>query len=238
MRKVALFLSAIFLTVMIVSFTSNSSNESGSSVDEVTIGNQVWMAENLNVDTFRNGDPIPHSKTEEEWDEADANGLAAWCYYENDPVNGLKYGKLYNWHAVNDPRGLAPKGWHIPSDEEWTNLVYSLSNEDPDSLDIYGNSVGIKMKYKKCWKRYKPERGDGPQEKTVKKRESKATNESGFSGLPGGVSEGFFEFSGNGYHGSWWSSSKSSWSLDNNSSTLYFEDGDSWVSLSVRCVRD
>ena len=237
MRKVALFLSAIFLTVMIVSFTSNSSNESGSSIDEVTIGNQVWMAENLNVDTFRNGDPIPHSKTEEEWDEADANGLAAWCYYENNPVNGVKYGKLYNWHAVNDPRGLAPKGWHIPSDEEWTNLVYSLSNEDPESLDIYGNSVGIKMKDKKGWKRYKPERKSTRRKE--QKRESKATNESGFSALPGGVCEGgFFEFSGIGYFGNWWSSSESSWSLSFNSSLLSIEDGDSWVSHSVRCVRD
>ena len=236
MRKVALFLSAIFLTVMIVSFTSNSSNESGSSVDEVTIGNQVWMAENLNVVTFRNGDSIPHAQTEEEWEKAEKEGAPAWCYYENNPVNGVKYGKLYNWHAVNEPRGLAPKGWHIPSDEEWTNLVYSLSNEDPESLDIYGNSVGIKMKDKKGWKRYKPKRGSTRRKE--KKRESTATNESGFSALPGGVSEGFFKFSGIGYHGSWWSSSESSWSLDNHSSNLFTEDGDSWVSRSVRCVKD
>ncbi len=89
-------------------------------VNEITINKQVWMAKNLNVDKFRNGDPIPEAKTDEEWHKAGDNGQPAWCYYNNDPANGGKYGKLYNWYAVNDSRGLAPVGYHIPSIYEWT----------------------------------------------------------------------------------------------------------------------
>ena len=90
---------------------------------EIKIGQQVWMVENLNVDKFRNGEIIPEAKTDAEWKKAAENKQAAWCYYNNDSSNGTKYGKLYNWYAVNDPRGLAPKGWHIPSDKEWTDLT-------------------------------------------------------------------------------------------------------------------
>lgn len=78
-------------------------------MEEVIIGDQVWMASNLDVDTFRNGDPIPHAKTDEDWELAGANGEPAWCYYGNNPGNSEEFGKLYNWYAVNDPRGLAPE---------------------------------------------------------------------------------------------------------------------------------
>jgi uncharacterized protein (TIGR02145 family) len=91
-------------------------------VKKKKIGTQVWMTKNLDVEYFRNGDPIPHCKTEEERKEATEKGQPAWCYYENDPNNGKKYGKLYNWHALNDTRGLAPEGWHIPSVDEWEVL--------------------------------------------------------------------------------------------------------------------
>jgi len=74
-------------------------------VQTVTIGNQVWMTKNLNVDKFRNGDPIPHARTDEEWKKAGENEEPAWCYYESDTRNGEKFGKLYNWYAVNDKRG-------------------------------------------------------------------------------------------------------------------------------------
>ena len=92
----------------------------------VTIGTQQWMAKNLNISTFRNGEPVPEAKTKAEWEAAYKNESAAWCYYNNDPKNGEKYGKLYNWYAVNDSRGLAPKGWHIPTDSEWQTLITSL----------------------------------------------------------------------------------------------------------------
>lgn len=89
----------------------------------VKIGNQEWMKENLNVGRYRNGDPIRQAQTAAEWADAAAKGEGAWCYYENDPKNGQQFGRLYNWHAVNDPRGLAPEGWHIPDDMEWTILA-------------------------------------------------------------------------------------------------------------------
>jgi uncharacterized protein (TIGR02145 family) len=83
----------------------------------VTIGTQVWMTKNLDVDRYRNGDIIPEVKDSIAW----ANlKTGAWCYYNNDPELGKIYGKLYNWYAVNDPRGLAPAGYHIPTDAEWT----------------------------------------------------------------------------------------------------------------------
>lgn len=105
--------------------------------NSVKIGNQVWMSENLNVSTFRNGDPIPEAKTNEEWDRAGANKQPAWCYYNNDPRNGAKYGKLYNWFAINDPRGLAPEGWHVSNLDDW------------NILDLYNKKTNLeKMNFK------------------------------------------------------------------------------------------
>ncbi|MDA9986484.1 fibrobacter succinogenes major paralogous domain-containing protein [Crocinitomicaceae bacterium] len=231
MRKLALFLGAISLTMSILSQANTSLNEITSIVDEVKIGDQVWMVKNLDVDTFRNGDSIMHSKTEEEWDEADSNELPAWCYYKNDSKNGVNYGKLYNWHAVSDPRGLAPKGWHIPTDEEWTSLIFYLSDKESEEVDIYGNEVGIKLKNKKGWKRDKPKRGSS------RNKDYKGTNESGFSALPGGSREDYLDYRGIGYHGSWWSISQSYWGLSFNSPILYSED-EYWGFFSVRCIRD
>ncbi len=95
----------------------------GYSYSTIVMGNgQEWMAENLRVFYFRNGDPIPIVKTDEAWKEAGENGEPACCYYENNSEYGKTYGVLYNWYAVNDPRGLAPEGWHVPTDAEWTAL--------------------------------------------------------------------------------------------------------------------
>ena len=94
------------------------------------IGNQEWMTRNLDVDRFRNGDLIPYIESAEMWKMARVNKQPAWCYYDNDPVNRKKYGKLYNWYAVNDPRGLAPLGWHIPTNIEFDILVESLGGKD------------------------------------------------------------------------------------------------------------
>jgi len=146
--------------------------------DKIKIGNQVWMAKNLAVDKFRNGDAIPEAKTKQEWEEYGDAGKAAWCYYDNDPSNGEKYGKLYNWYAVSDPRGLAPDGWHIPSDAEWTKLT-----------DYLGSAAGNKMKSTSGWNK----NGNG-------------TNESAFTGLPCGFRYNNGNFSLIGYLGFWWSS--------------------------------
>jgi len=188
----------------------------GVSFPPVTIGKQVWMSVNLNVDKFRNGDPISEAKTDEEWEKADRNKQPAWCYYNNDPANGAKYGKLYNWYAVNDPRGLAPKGWHIPSDAEWRILT-----------DYLGSDAGTKMKSTSGWK----DKGNG-------------TNSSGFSGLPGGYRDGSGAFGYIGETGDWWSSTEgstsSAWTrglnyVFGNVVRNYFDKGGG---LSVRCLRD
>jgi uncharacterized protein (TIGR02145 family) len=95
----------------------------------VKIGSQIWCTKNLSITTFRNGESIPQAKTDEEWKSAGEKRQPAWCYYDNDPANGDDYGILYNWYAVNDSRGLAPEGYHIPSDSEWTTLTNFLGGE-------------------------------------------------------------------------------------------------------------
>ncbi len=179
---------------------------------------QNWAKKNLDVITFRNGDTIPEAKTDEEWEEAGEAEQAAWCYYNNDPANGSKYGKLYNWHAVEDSRGLAPKGYHIPSDEEWTTLIQSLGG---DSI------AGKKMKSKNGWE----ENGNG-------------TSSSGFVGLPGGMRYGHGVFYDIGKGGYWWSSTdagvRHSWYrlLNYGIDSTGRNYGHVKQGCSVRCLRD
>ncbi len=224
----------------------------------VTIGTQTWTATNLDIATFRNGDAIPQAKTTEEWKAAGENKQATWCYYENNSENGTKYGKLYNWYAVNDSRGLAPAGYHIPTDEEWTVLSTFLGGED---------IAGKKMKSTSGWNSYKtggsktcPNCANWNAEyrkkvpcHTCKDTRSVAapevshvgngTNSSGFSGLPGGArsSSGFFAV---GYYGSWWSASEYDGSdawirrLGISISNLSRDANRKYSGLSVRCVKD
>ncbi|MFN5069819.1 MAG: FISUMP domain-containing protein [Bacteroidota bacterium] len=187
------------------------------SIKQVQIGTQIWMAQNSNVDHFRNGSLIPQARTDEEWLEAGDNHLPAWCYYNNDPAYGEKYGKLYNWYAVMDSRGLCPTGWHVPSDAEWTILENYL-----------GSEAGTKLKASYGWY----EGGNG-------------TNSSGFSGLPGGYRYshlGFFN--GVGFFGYWWSSTESS-STSAWGRALGYNDGGAnrpnyskRSGFSVLCLRD
>ena len=120
------------------------------------------MAENLNVTKFRNGDAIHQIKTEQDWEKASKNNIPAWCYYEFNPVHGKVYGKLYNWYAVKDSRGLSPVGWCIPG-----------YNEVVDLTEVSGGKEigGRHLKSKEIW----PDAG-------------KNTNKTGFGGLPGGMS--------------------------------------------------
>ncbi|HKK40861.1 MAG TPA: fibrobacter succinogenes major paralogous domain-containing protein [Bacteroidales bacterium] len=149
----------------------------------VIIGTQKWASANLDVITFRNGDTIQEARTNAEWVAAGKAGKPAWCYYNNDTVAGKRYGKLYNWYAVNDPRGLAPEGWKIPGNEDWFKLVSSLG----------GSQVaGLKMKSTTGW-------NDG----------NNGTNESDFAGLPGGYRVENGSFINAGKIGIWWSSAAS-----------------------------
>ena len=186
--------------------------------NSVRIGKQVWSSENLNTAEFSNGDKISEAKTNEEWQTMGEQGKSAWCYYDNDPANGIKYGKLYNWYAVADPRGLCPAGWHVPSDGEWTQLSNTLGGD---------NNAGSKMKSASGW----DQGGNG-------------TNSSGFSGLPGGYrySNGTYDFIG--FYGYWWSSTQSSTSyawirnLDYYPGDVSRDGYDKRDGFSVRCVRD
>ena len=161
-----------------------------SQITSVEIGDQMWMVENLNVTQFANGDIIPEAATTEEWQKAGELGKAAWCNYENDPENGEIYGKLYNWYAVADPRGLAPKGWHVPDNAEWSALTSFLGGEEV---------AGGKLKAAGTDHWLTPN--------------SEATNESGFTALPGGYRTHLGTFKDLTDYAGWWSSTEYSTTL-------------------------
>jgi len=116
----------------------------GNIYQTVQIGNQLWMAENLKVTHYRNGDPIPTGYNNSEW--ADLS-TGAYCVYDNDPDYLEIYGYLYNWYAVDDVRGLAPEGWHVPSDAELMELeIYlGMSEEDLNGTRWRGTNEGSKL---------------------------------------------------------------------------------------------
>jgi uncharacterized protein (TIGR02145 family) len=184
----------------------------------IQIGTQQWMSKNLDVAFYRNGDPIPQVTNPTAW-----AGLTtgAWCFYNNDPIQGAKYGKLYNWYAVNDPRGLAPQGWHIPSDEEWTTLANSLGGE---------LVAGGKMKEPGTVNWTAPNTG--------------ADNSSGFAGLPGGNRFTNGAFVNVGLNGLWWSSTEGGTSgawfrfLGYDAGNVNRGGVNKRDGFSVRCIRD
>jgi len=96
---------------------------------ELTIRNQIWMQDNLAVCEFSNGDPINQAKTNDDWLNAGINAEPAWCYYKSNAKENNTIGLLYNWFAVIDPRGLAPKGWRIPNNNDYENLITHLGGE-------------------------------------------------------------------------------------------------------------
>jgi uncharacterized protein (TIGR02145 family) len=188
---------------------------------DVTIGTQVWTSCNLNVDRYRDGTLIPEVTDPTGW-----AGLTtgAWCWYNNDSANGPVYGKLYNWYAVNNTAngGLAPAGYHVPSDTEWTTLTTTLG----------GNAAaGGAMKETGFTHWQTPNIG--------------ATNTSLFTGLPGGFRNGFNGNNNNiGDNGYWWSSTEDNtnyaWSRN-----LFYNDGNAYRNLinkrngySVRLIQD
>jgi uncharacterized protein (TIGR02145 family) len=111
-------------------------------IGTVKIGTQAWMTKNLEVTTFRNGDSIFHAKTIAEWEQAAKAKKPAWCFFLHDPKNGARTGKLYNWYAATDPRNLAPKGFHVPNEDDWNKLINFLGGEEV---------AAPKMRYGKLW---------------------------------------------------------------------------------------
>ena len=198
-----------------IKYTSKVIDIDSNVYNTVTIGTQEWTAENLNVEHYRNGDIIPQVKYANEWSQLTTG---AWCYYDNKVENGKIYGKLYNWYAVPDKRGIAPEGFHIPSDAEFIKLTDFLGGEEV---------TGGKLKSTTLWE--SPNTG--------------ATNESGLSALPGG-DRGVLDFDAFGKFGCFWSSTSYdysiAWSHDlfyNYSVKFHFKKL-KLHGLSVRCVRD
>jgi uncharacterized protein (TIGR02145 family) len=208
--------------------TFTTSSGSTTILPNVGIGSQVWTTQNLSVVRYRNGDIIPQITDPTQWA---ALTTGAWCWYNNDSATyAATYGRLYNWYAVNDARGLAPQGYHIPSDAEWNKLVkYLDAGADTTCSGCTQSTIGGgAMKSTTGWNA--PNTG--------------ATNSTGFAGLPGGcrgISGSFFNIGANGY---WWSSTEKdttyAWSrfLLYNSSVVYRNYNTKSLGYSVRCVRD
>jgi uncharacterized protein (TIGR02145 family) len=196
------------------------SDQQGNSYKTIVIGNQEWMAENLKTTVYRNGDAIPNISDANQWGALTSGGM---CSQNNNSQYECPYGKLYNWYAVADPRNVCPTGWHVPTYVEWLALTNYLGG-----VEVAGDKMKSEQLETQYW--FNPNTG--------------ATNESGFSGLPGGFRFNSGEFSQIGGEGAWWSSnstgSNNSWSCK-----LGVFDGyanlsinDEHDGLSIRCLRD
>ena len=189
----------------------------GNSYTSIQIGTQVWMAENLKVTKYRNGDPIPNVTDDAAWADLSTGG---YCNLSNDVGNANTFGRLYNWYAVFDNRNIAPEGWHVATDAEWTTLISYLGGE---------SVAGGKMKETGSAHWCAPNTG--------------ATNESGFKALPGGVRTDAFFLPGCDW-GTWWSATE--YDLTTAYNRIIFDSGtevnrvynNKKFGLSVRCIKD
>ena len=218
----------LLLSLIVLAFTFTlSAQEKGTFTDArdgrnyrtVKIGSQTWMAENLQAAEYRNGDPIPNVTINAKWIELQSG---AWCEFGNSPENGKIYGKLYNYYAVRDPRGIAPEGWHVPTAAEWQVL-----------LDFLGGAVEAGGKLKEAGTAHWAAPNAG------------ATNEAAFSSLPGGCCYGGMEqFYDLGKIGYFWTSTPADGSdaahriMYNHNNSVASYNGNRRVGYSVRCVKD
>ncbi len=199
--------------------TTTVTDIDGNNYAVVTIGSQCWMAENLKTTRFRDGSAIPQVTDAQAWK---TQLTPAFCWYDNDNGNDATYGKLYNWFAIEDPRGLCPTGWHVPSDAEFVVLTKYLGSAD----DVAGGRL----------KEAGTEHWEAPN--------TGASNSSGFTGLPGGMrfQEGQFDHMGR--SGLFWSSRRDSESLAYfltltfNSAASYRTSIYKRSGFSCRCVKD
>ena len=214
----------------------------GNVYNTVLIGDQCWMKENLKTTQYRNGTPIEYPGTNDSLWRVNTTGAYAWL--DNDISFKEKYGSLYNWHAVNNTKGLCPEGWHVPSDEEWMQLVDYVVNQgysnDQDNPNGAGNTL------KSCRQVNSPFGGDCAtleHPRWESHWNHHGFDDFGFSALPGGMrfSAGFFEYIGS--RSNWWSSTE----RDSRSWYWYieFESGNmrqsfyyKTVGHSVRCLMD
>ena len=191
-------------------------------LDSNLYGEQIVTTSNLRVTYFRNGDEIPHAQDSESWRKAGENKEPAWAFYDNDSSTIEQCGLLYNWFAVNDPRGLAPQGWHIPTKEEWKQLGEYFAKNYPRNVKP--------IKSKTAWVKY--ENGD---------------NSSGFNAFPCGYRSKNGVNNQYGDATAWWSSSKDGGG-DNSHNSFIFSFSNVYheynvtqntrtSGLSVRCMK-
>jgi uncharacterized protein (TIGR02145 family) len=209
-------------------------DQQGNTYKTILIGNQQWMAENLKTSIYRNGDAITGSLSNAEWANTAANSQGAWAYFNNDAQYVCPYGRLYNWFACVDSRGLCPVGWHIPTDAEWTTLINYLDSA-ADGGNVFPNTAGGKMKSIGT-----VASGDGYWETP----NDGATNSSGFSGLPAGQRYGVGGYNFLAVGAFWWGSTNAD-SLYATSRYLTYANGTAFsgnegmrFGMSVRCLRD
>ena len=206
----------------------------GNTYNTVLIGTQCWMAENLETTTYQNGTPIPNVTNNIAWQNLTTG---AYVWYDNDILWKNLYGTLYNWYAVDDPNGLCPTGWHVPTHDEWTALT--------DFIGGTGSPHGNELK--SCRQVNSPLGGGCNTTAHPRWHEDNTdfgTDDYGFSGLPGGTRfyDGSFDFLG--YNVLWWSSTEYSsyhvWTrvLGWNGGYVGVGDGSKLYGLSVRCLRD
>lgn len=219
--------SSVIVTSLMLTSWMNEVKRSDEPIafKEVIIGNQTWMSENLSVTTFRNGDTIPEARSVAEWKSYLRKKEPAWCYFNNDRNYNSTYGKLYNYYAIRDSRGLAPKNWKIPSSDDWEVLFNYLGGK---------RNAGGQLKSTEGWRNG----GNG-------------SNASGFNALPGG-SRGLalittnHGFSRNGSTCVWWSSTRVARSFEMIAYSLNFKNykvstfRETFISdgYSVRCVKE
>jgi uncharacterized protein (TIGR02145 family) len=212
--------------------TGTVSDIEGNIYKTVKIGNQWWMAENLKVTKYRNGNSIPKIAN---YDTTQWNNLktGAYCIYDD---NAEAPGLLYNFYAISDTNNIAPAGWHVPTDGEWKELEQTLgmSKTDADKLSWRGSNEGEKLKIEapKGWAAYSKVWG---------------TNESGFTALAGGcrMFNGIWSTpSGIGFTGFWWTSSEQpgnqAWYryLDYKNTNVFRFYGPNTYGFSIRCIKD
>lgn len=221
MKAIFYLVSSSFVICSFLSFyypgemTGIVTDIEGNSYSTVSINEQVWMSENLRVGRYRNGDLIPEQTSNNNWKYAKTG---SWCYYENDSANGNTFGKLYNWRAINDPRGLCPKGWHVPAKEEFEKLITFMGGS---------KIAGAGLKADRLWK-----------------FPDTVINNSGFNALPGGARYYAGAFYYLGYFAGFWTSTEANkdfaWTYflesSNSESTAQFFGKD--CGFSCRCVKD
>ena len=232
MKKLSIFIASFLVLNNTNSFGQNKdsisfnskiqygqvSDKEGNNYRTVVLDNKTWMAENLRVTKYKNGESIETTNPNQDISKV-SEPKYYWSYKGKDSLSKI-YGNLYTWYVIQDPRGVCPEGFHVPSDQEWISLINSLD----------GNiEAGAKLKETDFVHWFKPN--------------ANATNKSGFTALPGGYRDNDGKYYVLGFRGYWWSSKKNYVVMAWNSGLIYNNDILERLDflkkngLSVRCVK-